>query len=148
LVVNDLFTPTIRALPTTGKPPWSVSMLVFPAIIGGPLAITVLALINGRRLGIAPGGQLAVAAAGVCAMVLRLWVLAVVLSSTDGRVVSALTGALAYGPVLLVQRRPYRAFTLRGGEADGLLLPGFVAAAGGAVIEAVLAAAVILAITR
>jgi hypothetical protein len=148
VVVNDLFVPTITAQPTTGKPPWSVSTLVFPAILGGPLAITVLALVNGRRLGVASGGQLAVAAGGVGAMALRLWVLALVQSGSSGRVVSALAGALAYGVVVLVQRPPYRAFTLRGGEAASLVWPGLAAAVGGAVIEAVLAAAVLLAVTR
>jgi hypothetical protein len=81
-------------------------------------------------------------------MALRLWVLALLQSSSSARVLSALAGALAYGAVVLVQRRPYRAFTLRGGEAAGLLWPGLAAAVGGAVIEAVLGAAVILAVTR
>lgn len=146
--MSDLFTPTITASPRAGKPPWHVPALVFPAVLGGPLGVTVLALINGRRLGIGAGGQLAVGAGGLAAMVLRLWVLALMSASTtsSGRIVSGLAGALAYGVVLLVQRRPYRAFTLRGGESAGLLWPGVIAAVGGAIVEAVLAAAVILAV--
>jgi hypothetical protein len=145
--VSDLFTPTITAQATTGRPPWSVPALVFPALVGGPLAVTVLGLINGRRLRIGTAGQASVAVAGVVAFGLRLLAAALLGGSAGGgRIASGLAGALAYGVVTYFQQRPYRAFALRGGDSAGLLWPGVAATVGAIVVDLVCTAIVLLAV--
>jgi hypothetical protein len=137
-VNDDLFTPTVTARAGDLRRPWRVDTLLYPAFFGGPLAATVLGLINGRRLGIETRAIMAVAATGVVAIVGRIAVIGAFGDYTGSRVVSALAGVLVWGMILVTQRRAFRAFQLTGGEPAGLLWPGLAAAIGGFVVEALL----------
>jgi hypothetical protein len=127
-VADDLFTPTI-APPTyeVRRPPWRPQSLIFPAVFGGPTAVTVLALVNGHRLGLPRRTNLAVLGVGLAALAARLVVTLVVFD--DGadrpvRLIGALAGALVWLAASATQKRRFRAYELRGGEPASLWLPG------------------------
>ncbi|MGC4786705.1 hypothetical protein ACLQ22_02495 [Micromonospora sp. DT178] len=127
-VADDLFTPTI-APPTyeVRRPPWRPQSLIFPAVFGGPTAVTVLALVNGHRLGVSRPARLAVLGAGLAALIARLAITLAIFDDGGNRPVR-LVGALAGGLVWLVaattQKRQFRAYELRGGQPASLWLPG------------------------
>ena len=139
---DDLFTPTVTDKASDLARPWRVDSLLFPGFFGGPLAATVLGVINGRRLGVGTRAQAAVVATGLLAIVGRLVVITAVGEFTGVRVVIALAGVTVWGAILLTQRRAFRGFQLTGGEPARLLWPGLAAAIGGFVVEALLLVAV------
>jgi hypothetical protein len=69
-------------------------------------------------------------------------------SNGGGRLSGALAGAAAYGVVRLVQRRPERAFDLRGGKNASLFWPGVAATLGAGLIDALFAGAILLVLHR
>jgi len=118
------------------NPPWSVDSLVYPAFFGGPLAVTYLAAINARRLGVGDRHLVLIIASGVAALLAQLAVIAFVLqevSSGAQRFSFSLAGVAVWGVAKYVQRRPFRIYLLRGGKPAGLWGPGI-----GAVIASVL----------
>ncbi|MEU4776772.1 hypothetical protein [Micromonospora sp. NPDC023633] len=127
-VADDLFTPTIApAAYEARRPPWRPQSLIFPAAFGGPTAVTVLALVNGRRLGASRPAHLAVLGTGLAGLVARLTITLAFFDDGGNRPVR-LIGALAGGLVWLVaaatQKRLFRAYELRGGQPASLWLPG------------------------
>jgi hypothetical protein len=138
LVNDDLFTPTVTARASDLRRPWRVDSLLYPAFFGGPLAATVLGLINGRRLGLETRAIMAVAATGLVAIAGRIAVIGVFGQLTGARVVSALAGIAVWGAILVTQRSAFRGFQLTGGEPAGLLWPGLAAVVGGFLVEAIL----------
>jgi hypothetical protein len=132
---DELFRPTVREQPTPGKPPWRPESIVYPAFFGGPLAGALLGVLNGRRLGLA-GWQLAViGAAGLAGFGGRLALSAAVEGSSAVRLAGNVAGALVWLVVLAFQRRPFRAFTLRGTEPASLVGPGWAALLAGGALE-------------
>ncbi|MEU5946038.1 hypothetical protein ABZ793_10805 [Micromonospora sp. NPDC047465] len=127
-MADDLFTPTIApAAYEARRPPWRPHSLLFPAVFGGPTAATVLALVNGHRLGLPRRTHLAVLGVGLAGLVARLVVTLVVFD--DGadrpvRLIGALAGALVWLAASATQKRRFRAYELRGGEPASLWLPG------------------------
>lgn len=127
-----------------------------PALFGGPLAVTLLGLVNGRRLGATPAAQLAVAAAGLVAfgaqIVIgiaagRFWLGMVSVFATDGVMqwvaltglqvlVSATAGVAAWMAVTAFQHRPFHAYEQGGGEPGRLFLPGLGVVLGVVLVEA------------
>ncbi|MEH1097741.1 hypothetical protein [Micromonospora sp. CPCC 205561] len=127
-MADDLFTPTISpAADEARRPPWRPQSLIFPALLGGPAAVTVLALLNGRRLGVSHRAYLAVLGTGLAGLAARLAMTLAISGDGSNRPVR-LAGALAGGLVWLVaaatQKRRFRAYELRGGEPASLWLPG------------------------
>ncbi|MER7330105.1 MULTISPECIES: hypothetical protein [unclassified Micromonospora] len=127
-MADDLFTPTIApAAYETRRPPWRPQSLIFPAAFGGPTAVTVLALVNGSRLGLSRRANLAVLGAGLAGLAARV---AVTLgffadgSDRPSRLIGALSGALVWLAASATQKRPFRAYELRGGKPASLWLPG------------------------
>lgn len=110
---DALLTPTLtdhRPRDFTGteeRPPWAASSLVYGAILGGPLALMILASIDAKRLR-APRGTAAkiLAITGVCLLV------AVVLEHLIGgdaaRLIVQASGLVAFGGVWLLLRSPDR----------------------------------------
>jgi hypothetical protein len=137
-MTDDLFTPTIHERPTTAKPPWRPESIFYPAFFGGPLAAAILGLLNGRRLGLGRGPLVAIAATGLGTLALRLAIGAAVGEDSPIRFMVAVSGVLTWLVVFAYQRRPFRAFTYRGGEAAGLFGPGLLAAVGCVFFEAIL----------
>lgn len=150
---NDLFKPTIEAFAAMGKPPFSVPSLVYPALLGGPVAITALALVNGQRLGVPARALVTVAATGAVAMVTQLAVLAIAVNrpgtlenlgqNRAGTLLGAVCGAAVYAVVNLTQRSAYRSFQLRGGEPAKLIWPALLAIVVAVVVTAVAAVLII-----
>lgn len=121
---DELFRPTVRERPATGKPPWRPDSILFPAIVGGPLTAAVLGFLNGRRLAL-PGPQLAmIAAAGLAGFGVRLTVGALVEANAGVRAAGAIVGALVWLVVMAFQKRPFRTFTYQGGDPARLIWPG------------------------
>ncbi|MEH0975104.1 hypothetical protein V6U77_28640 [Micromonospora sp. CPCC 205546] len=148
-VADDLFTPTIApAAYEARRPPWRPQSLIFPAVFGGPTAVTVLALVNGRRLGVSRPAHLAVLGAGLAGLIARLALTLAIFDDGANRPVR-LVGALAGGLVWLVasatQKRPFRAYELRSGQPASLWLPGLGAVLVLGFVEAALVALVAVA---
>ncbi|WP_266316857.1 hypothetical protein [Micromonospora peucetia] len=127
-MADDLFTPTISpAAYEARRPPWRPQSLIFPAVFGGPTAVTVLALVNGRRLGASRLAHLAVLGAGLAGLVARLTVTLAIYddgAGRPGRLVGALAGGLVWLVAAATQKRLFRAYELRGGRPASLWLPG------------------------
>jgi hypothetical protein len=134
---DELFSPTIRDRHRSGPLPWRPESILYPAFFGGPLAAATLGVLNGRRLGLARIQLLAVAAAGVVAFAARLAVSAALEENRGIRFAGTVAGVLVWLVVIAVQRRPFRAFTFGNGEPASLVGPGFAAAIGCGLLEAV-----------
>jgi hypothetical protein len=138
-MADDLFRPTIRERPVSGKRPWRPESIFYPAFFGGPLAAATLGLLNGRRLRI-PGAHLAlIAVAGLVAFGVRVGLSLWLAEGNSGvRLAGSVTGALAWLAVLSTERRPFRAYTYADGEPAGLVGPGFAAVIGLGLTEAII----------
>jgi hypothetical protein len=134
---DELFSPTIRDRPVSGKPPWRPESILYPAFFGGPLAAATLGVLNGRRLGLDTGRLATIAVAGLAAFAGRIAVSAAVEGNSGIRLAGTVAGILVWLVVLGFQRRPFRAFTYRQGEPAGLVGPGFAAFLGGGLLEAI-----------
>ncbi|SCG40982.1 hypothetical protein [Micromonospora inositola] len=141
-MADDLFTPTITpAAYAERRPPWRPGSLVYPAVFGGALAATVLALVNARRLRLPTGAALAIAGTGAAALVARLVITVVLLdgrTSGSARLVGALSGVLVWAVANLTQKGRFRTYEMRGGAPASLVKPGIAAALGLGIVEAVL----------
>jgi hypothetical protein len=135
---DDLFSPTVRERPVSGKRPWRPESIFYPGFFGGPLAAAVLGVLNGRRLRL-PGSKLAlIAAAGLVGLGGRLAISAFVDASSSLRLAGAVCGALVWLVIIGLQRRPFRAFTYADGEPASLVKPGIGAVIGLGLLEAVI----------
>ena len=136
-MTDDLFRPTIEDRATVTSPPWRPQSILYPAFFGGPLAGTVLGLLNGRRLRLATGPMLAIAAAGAAAIVARFLVTSALDGRTSARLIGATAGVARVGRRRSVQKRPFRVYEIGGGEPASLVGAGFAAAIGCGILEAV-----------
>ncbi|KKK06253.1 hypothetical protein [Micromonospora sp. HK10] len=139
-MADDLFTPTITPTAYAGprRPPWRPGSLIYPAILGGALAGTTLALINAGRLRLPARDTLAIAGAGLVALAARVLVTTMLLDgrvSGPGRVVGALCGALAWTVANLLQKGRFRSYEMRGGEPTSLVKAGIAATLGLGLVE-------------
>ena len=135
---DELFRPTIHGRRPPGRPPWRPESIFYPAFFGGPLAAATLGVLNGRRLGLRAGPLVAIAAAGVAGLAARIVVGALVDGNSGVRFAGTVTGILVWLVVLAFQRRPFRAYTYGGADPASLVGPGFAAAIGCGLLEAVL----------
>ncbi|GAA2385719.1 hypothetical protein Cme02nite_72660 [Catellatospora methionotrophica] len=139
---DDLFQPTIGARPVLGTPPWRPSSIVYPAFFGGALAVTILGVLNARRLSLGRNQQLAVAAAGLAATAVRLAV-TVYFGTGVGRPVGVILALAVWGLVTMTQKQAFRAYEYGDGEPASLLWPGLAAAIGCGLLENILIAVVV-----
>jgi len=155
----DSVLPTVITVARRAEaPPWRVGSLAVPALFGGPLAVTLLGLVNGRRLRATPAAQLAVAAAGLVALLAqivigvaagRFWLGMLSLAQSAESVaawlalaglqclVGATAGMATWLAVTAFQHWPCHAYEQRGGEPGRLLLPGLGVVLGVVLVEAV-----------
>ncbi|MCO8270182.1 hypothetical protein M1L60_06195 [Actinoplanes sp. TRM 88003] len=140
---DDLFRPTISEQPPPGKPPWRPESIVYPAFFGGPLAAATLGLLNGRRLALPTTHLVAIGAAGVAGFGARIAVGALTDGNSALRLAGTVCGLLVWLVVLSLQRRPFRVATLRGREPARLIGPGFAAAIGCGLFEALVLAVLV-----
>lgn len=142
---DDLLKPTITETPITTDRPWRVDSLVYPAFFGGPIAVTFLAALNARRLGLGERKVALILASGAAALTAQLLVIAFLLQGTSSgaqRFSFTLAGLLVYLVVLWLQRQPFRIFMLRGGEPASLWGPGIAAVIGSVIVQFILIAIV------
>jgi hypothetical protein len=77
-VQGDLLTPTLQAhrpRDWSGRLPWRLESQVYPAILGGPLAATIVAVLNARRLQMPERTVRLMAGGGLAATLLALTVI-------------------------------------------------------------------------
>lgn len=133
---EGLITPTLQdhAPPRTGASPWALGSQVYVAFFGGALAVTAIALVNARRLGLPKKSRVAIGATGAAAFVASIVVAAFVFNGGDAetprglRVAVQLVGIAGWGIQYLIQRpwdRLFQTFDER--EYDSLLGPGLLA---------------------
>ncbi len=135
---DDLFRPTIHERPMPGRPPWRPGSIFYPAFFGGALAAATLGVLNGRRLGLGTGPLLAIAGAGLAALVARIVATGLIDGNSGARLAGALAGIATWAAIVAFQRRPFRAFTFSGADPESLIRPGLAAAIGCGLLEAVL----------
>ncbi|WP_433381756.1 hypothetical protein ACQPZX_17665 [Actinoplanes sp. CA-142083] len=135
---DELFSPTIREREPSAKPPWRPDSIFYPAFFGGPLAAATLGFLNARRLALPRATLLAIVAAGVLGFGARLALSAAIDGSSALRLLGSVAGVLVALVVATLERRPFRAYVFRGGEPASLVGPGFLAAIGWGLLEAIL----------
>ncbi|HWT91477.1 MAG TPA: hypothetical protein VN238_00635 [Solirubrobacteraceae bacterium] len=102
---DALLTPTLtdhRPRDYTGsieRPPWRTGSLVYGAILGGPLALLILALFDAGRLRAPAGTAQRIAAVCVACLVASVTVARLLGLDAGGRLVVGLFGLLAFVPV-------------------------------------------------
>ncbi len=136
---DALFAPTLQDAPEApARPvrrPWRLESQFAIAFFGGGGALTTIAYLNSRRLGMSSG-----ACAGVLAIGLVGWALALLVGLAGLRVLPYQIAAIATWAILRVrQREPDRRYHYFGeGEAsyDSLMVPGLAAVVGFRALEA------------
>ena len=132
--------------PASAKP-WRLGSQIYVAILGGPLAVTLIAALNAQRLRMP--GRLVGAIVAIGLAVLAAVALAVAAAQLDGatRLAVQLSGALAFGPMFLLQRpfdRVHRVFSRSEDDDEdhaSLWVPGIAAVLVGAITTGVVLAA-------
>ena len=108
---QELLTPTLgghRARDWSSRLPWRVTSQVYVGLIGGPVAVTAIALLNARRLRVGEISRRAMALIGISGLVAGVLAAALVPGQTAPRLFLQLAGVLTYGGLYLVQRAPDR----------------------------------------
>ncbi|MGC4941639.1 hypothetical protein [Kribbella sp. DT2] len=147
-MADELLRPTITANVDLSVRPWRLMSQAYVAFFGGVLAVTVIAFLNARRLGVDASRQRLIVAVGVAALVVSA-VVVVFLTEDDAssglRIATRVVAVLCCLAQLRVQRPMDRAFQLRGTDYKSLWGPGIAAVIGLGLVELVLLA--VLAVT-
>lgn len=110
-VQGDLLTPTLghhRPRDWAGSLPWQLGSQVFVAFLGGPVAVAIIAVVNGRRLRM-PRERLALMGAiGVVGTIAGVLAAGLIDAGAAPRLLVQVAGVLTYGPLYLLQRSPDR----------------------------------------
>jgi hypothetical protein len=141
---DELLRPTIGAGVDMTVRPWRLKSQLYVAFFGGPIACTVIAFLNARRLGVAAPERRLILVAGAIALTASTaayLVLEGLLGADDpyAMVPNIAATAIAMVCSLIQQRfqRPMdRAFQLRGAEYRALWGPGIAAVIGGGILDA------------
>ena len=121
--------------------PWRLSSQGYVAFFGGVLAVTTIAFINARRLGLAAGPLALILLAGFGGLAAEIAVLSTMADATDSqiRMVARIVAFGAWGGMYLLQRAADRRYHhFRSGDDDeyaGLLGPGLLASIGLGLVE-------------
>ena len=136
---DDLLTPSLAGrAPVSGaaERPWRLSSQGYVAFFGGLLAVTAIAFINGRRLGLAAGPLALILLAGFGGLAVELAVLNTMAGASGSqlRMAARVVAFGAWGGMYLLQRAADRRYHhFRSGDDDeyaGLLGPGLLASIG------------------
>ena len=140
---DELLRPTITANVDLSVRPWRLMSQAYVAFFGGVLAVTVIAFLNARRLGMDAARQRQIVAVGVVALVVSA---AVVVFLTDDdassglRIVTRVVAVVCCLVQLRIQQPMDRAFQLRGAAYKSLWGPGIAAVIGLGLVELLLLA--------
>lgn len=145
---GDLLAPTLAGHePRTWdrRLPWRLQSQVFVGFFGGALAVTIIAVLNGRRLRMPTDRVAVIAAIGVLGTVVGILAAGLVDGSGGAsRLVVQLAGVLTCGPLYRLQRSPDRVHSTFSPHEDpdddhaSLVLPGIAAVIGSLVVQAAL----------
>ncbi|GAA0945609.1 hypothetical protein GCM10009554_40640 [Kribbella koreensis] len=139
---DELLRPTIGADVDVTVRPWRLMSQAYVAFFGGVLAVTAIAWLNARRLGVPARGRwliLGSGLAGFVAVAVALELLTGEVTVASGtRVVIRVIAVLTCLVQLRIQQPMDRAFQLRGAEYKSLWWPGLAAVIAGGVLEVVL----------
>lgn len=148
---DELLRPTIGADVDMSVRPWRLMSQTYVAFFGGVIAVTVIAFLNARRLGVAPDKRRLILVVGAVSLVVA-GVVITLLTNGDGATSSGLRVAIRVVAVaccliqLRIQRPMDRAFQLRGTDYGSLWGPGIAAVIGCGLLEAGLLAVVAVAL--
>jgi hypothetical protein len=139
---DELLRPTIGADVDLSVRPWRLMSQAYVAFFGGVIAVTMIAWLNARRLGVPARGRWLILLSGLGgfglgAVVLQLLTDEVTIVS-ETRVVIRVIAVLTCLVQLRIQQPMDRAFQLRGAQYKSLWLPGLAAIVVGGVLEVVL----------
>lgn len=137
-VVGQQTAPWVR-----GPRPWRVASQVYVAFFGGVVAITAIAFLNARRLGMSVRDQRIIVAIGVVGVVLVASAAAALIDGGTGvdetrdvRFAGRAVGVLMFLLFARMQRVKDRLFSLQSGDYDSLWRAGIAAALLGGIVQA------------
>jgi hypothetical protein len=151
---DELLQPTIRSASRSGPAPWDPRSQLYVAFFGGVIALTAIAVVNGRRLGIPSYRIRLILLAGLAGLAATLG-LALVLPVETGvdaflnegsrniRLLGRVVAVVASLASMKIQERGDRLFRIRGGEYSSPWAPGILAAIVGGLAQAALVFAVV-----
>lgn len=135
--VDGLLRPTLAdhvPLTSDARRPWRLSSQVYVAFFGGVLAVTVIAMLNARRLRMPGSRQAAIAGFGALGLGAVIVAAAVASLPSGARILVQLISLGAWGMMFLAQRpydRVHSVFSDRDDDDDyeSLVAPGLAAVA-------------------
>jgi hypothetical protein len=145
--LDELLTPTLaeqRAHTPSIDRPWRLGSQVYVAFFGGVLAVTAIAILNARRLGMAGKSLWLMGAVGAAGLAGALTVVALIGDSGSGsssRIPARIVALAACGVLFLLQRRADRVYHYHAradDPYDSLLGPGLIACFTVGILEAIL----------
>jgi hypothetical protein len=139
---DDVFEPSLAGYREAEERPWRLGSQVYVAFFGGVLAVTAIAWLNARRLGLDDRSRLLILLLGVAGLVAS--VLVPVLRDEDAsdayRLTSRIIGVVAFGGLYLIQRSANRVHeSFRGDDEEAyasLWGPGLLAVVVGGLAQA------------
>ena len=143
-VKGDLLTPTLtqhRPRDWSQRLPWQLGSQVFVGFLGGPVAVTIIAVLNGARLRMPPPRLALMAAIGVAGTIAGVLAAGLIDAGTAPRLLVQVAGVVTYGPLYLLQRSPDRVHSTFSPHPDpdddygSLWAPGFAAVIAGWVVQ-------------
>ena len=146
---DDLLTPTLTGQRVPQREdglPWRLGSQVYVAFFGGVLAVTAIAYVNARRLGMQDKALALIVGTGVAG--LAATIVAVALVDDEGsaaRLPARVCALAAFGLMYLIQRqadRIYHHHSRLDDPYESLVKPGLIAVFSVGILEAVLLIAV------
>jgi hypothetical protein len=149
---EDVFEPSLAGYREAEERPWRLGSQVYVAFFGGVLAVTAIAWLNARRLGLGERERLLILLVGAAGLVAAL--LVPIVRDEDPadayRLTSRIIGVVAFGGLYLIQRAADRVHGAFGEDDDdayaSLWGPGLAAVVIGGIIQAVIVFGVLSAV--
>jgi hypothetical protein len=148
-MADELLRPTIVANVDLSVRPWRLMSQAYVAFFGGVIAVTVIAWLNARRLGVGAAQQRLILGVGAIALVVSAGVVVLLTDDDAGsglRVATRVVAVLCCLVQLRLQRPMDRAFQLRGADYKSLWGPGIAAVIGLGLLEVLLLAGLAVAL--
>jgi Kef-type K+ transport system membrane component KefB len=111
--LNELLRPTLtdaRPRPKELMRPYRVSSQGYVAFFGGVLAVTIVALINARRLGMSMRSRMLMGGAAAVAVTVEVIAATLLTGDQSPRLVRTLAALAAFGVFYWLQRSPERVY--------------------------------------